>query len=105
MSDSGLFLSKKCGCSLSPGKMPEGQFWLLIEISSVHSEKVINALGDFFVLGYTRREVCERHGVSQSYFSGALRHFRYTHQVVSKLVPFYISEETGTDISQPEQIA
>ncbi|EDJ4889593.1 transcriptional regulator [Salmonella enterica] len=75
-----------------PGKMSENHFWLLAEISPVHSEKVINALKDFFVLGYTRKEACERHCVSQGYFSGALGRFQRVSQTVSKLVPFYISE-------------
>ncbi|EGC4561141.1 adhesin biosynthesis transcription regulatory family protein [Escherichia coli] len=92
MNDAFLYLNKKYGGGLLPGKMSESQFWLLAEISPVHSEKVINALRDFLVLGYTRREACERHDVSQSYFSGALKRFQCTHQAVSRLVPFYISE-------------
>ena len=56
MNSSDLYLSKKHGRTLSPGKMSESQFWLLAEISPVHSEKVLNALRDFLVLGYTRRE-------------------------------------------------
>ncbi|OUK46032.1 transcriptional regulator [Escherichia coli] len=73
MSSSDLYLSKKHGCTLSPGK-------------------VLNALRDFLVLGYTRREACERHEVSQGYFSGALGRIQRTHQAVNRLVPFYISE-------------
>ncbi|HHA3381935.1 TPA: adhesin biosynthesis transcription regulatory family protein, partial [Salmonella enterica subsp. enterica serovar Freetown] len=92
MSGEDLYLSKRYGGVLLPGKMPENQFWLLVEISPLHSEKVINALRDFLVLGYTRRETCERHDVSQGYFSGALGRFQRTHQMVNKLVPFYISE-------------
>ncbi|EPH5171905.1 F1845 fimbrial adhesin operon transcriptional regulator DaaA, partial [Escherichia coli] len=53
MNSSDLYLSKKHGRTLSPGKMSESQFWLLAEISPVHSEKVLNALRDFLVLGYT----------------------------------------------------
>ena len=92
MSSNNLYLSKMHRRTLLPGKMSESQFWLLAEISPVHSEKVINALRDFLVLGYTRREACERHEVSQGYFSGALGRFQRTHQAVSSLVPFYISE-------------
>ncbi|MCI3086832.1 adhesin biosynthesis transcription regulatory family protein [Escherichia coli] len=92
MSSGDLCLSRMHGGALSPGKMSESQFWLLAEISPVHSEKVLNALRDFLVLGYTRREACERHEVSQGYFSGALGRFQRTHQAVSSLVPFYISE-------------
>ena len=87
-----LYLSKMSGRVLSPGKMSDGQFWLLAEISPVHSEKVIHALRDFLVLGYTRKEACERNDVSQGYFSGALGRIQRTHQAVSKLIPFYTSE-------------
>ncbi|EFB2788107.1 MULTISPECIES: adhesin biosynthesis transcription regulatory family protein [Escherichia] len=92
MEDGYLYLTKGRGEGLSPGKMSESQFWLLAEISPVHSEKVINALRDFLVLGYTRKEACERHEVSQGYFSGALGRFQRTHLTVNRLVPFYISE-------------
>ena len=92
MSSNNLYLSKMHGRTLLPGKMSESQFWLLAEISPVHSEKVLNALRNFLVLGYTRREACERHEVSQGYFSGALGRIQRTHQAVNRLVPFYISE-------------
>lgn len=91
MNNSDLYLSKKCGRILSPGKMSDSQFWLLAEISPVHSEKVLNALRDFLVLGYTRKEACERHEVSPGYFSGALGRIQRTHQTVNRLVPFYRS--------------
>ncbi|EJJ1412060.1 adhesin biosynthesis transcription regulatory family protein [Salmonella enterica] len=92
MSNSYLYMTKEPGCILSPGKMSENHFWLLAEISPVHSEKVINALKDFLVLGYTRKEACERHSVSLGYFSGALGRFQRISQTVNRLVPFYISE-------------
>ncbi|EOY9084418.1 PapB/FocB family fimbrial expression transcriptional regulator [Escherichia coli] len=44
---------------LIPGRVTEDFFWLLIELSPLRSEKVIRALRDFLVLGYTRKEVCE----------------------------------------------
>lgn len=89
MNEDYLYLTKGRGRALLPGKMSENQFWLLAEISPVHSEKVINALRDFLVLGYTRREACERHDVSQGYFSGALGRFQRVSMTVSRLVPFY----------------
>nr|WP_245167682.1 adhesin biosynthesis transcription regulatory family protein [Edwardsiella hoshinae] len=52
--------------------MSEERFWLLIEISPIHSEKVIAALNDYLVLGYTRREACERNDVAAGYFSLSL---------------------------------
>lgn len=92
MSNSDLYLSRKCWHTLSPGKMSDSQFWLLAEISPIHSEKVLNALRDFLVLGYTRREACERHEVSQGYLSGAIGRIQHTHQTLYRLAPFYISK-------------
>ncbi|EAA9231964.1 transcriptional regulator [Salmonella enterica subsp. enterica serovar Give] len=92
MSDRFLYLTKGQKQTLLPGRMTDHHFWLLIEIAPMHSEKVISALRDFLVLGYTRKEACERHDVSQGYFSGALGRFQRTHQTVNRLVPFYISE-------------
>ncbi|HDW2448444.1 TPA: adhesin biosynthesis transcription regulatory family protein [Escherichia coli] len=92
MNDSYLYLTKGQKCALSPGKMSEHHFWLLAEISPVHSEKVINSLRDFLVLGYTRKEACERHNVSPGYFSGALGRFQRVNQTVDRLIPFYTSE-------------
>ncbi|HBC5730664.1 TPA: adhesin biosynthesis transcription regulatory family protein [Escherichia coli] len=99
MNDSYLYLTKMPERVLLLERMPENHFWLLIEISPLHSEKVINALRDFLVLGYTRREACERHDVSQGYFSGALGRIQRIHQTVNKLIPFYISE-TGIPLSE-----
>ena len=67
-----LYLADTPQGILMSGQVPEYQFWLLAEISPVHSEKVINALRDYLVMGYNRMEACGRHGVSPGYFSGAL---------------------------------
>ncbi|EBQ9648377.1 transcriptional regulator [Salmonella enterica subsp. enterica serovar Montevideo] len=99
MSDRFLYLTKGQKRALSPGRMTDHHFWLLIEIAPLHSEKVINALRDFLVLGYTRKEACERHDVSQGYFSGALGRFQRIHQTVNRLVPFYISDP-GTSYTE-----
>lgn len=86
MNNNELYMNEKSWCALSPGTVSERQFWLLVEISPIHSKKVIDALRDFLVMGYNRREACERHEVSQGYFSGALRRFHHIHQTVNKLV-------------------
>ncbi|EEJ8283280.1 adhesin biosynthesis transcription regulatory family protein [Salmonella enterica] len=96
MNDDYLYLSKKYGCALPPGKISEHHFWLLAEISPVHSEKVINALRDFLVFGYTRKESCERHNVSPGYFSRALGRFQRISQTVYRLIPFYLTETGST---------
>lgn len=87
-----LFFGEHMKCSLQPGKISEVHFWLLIEISSVHSEKVINALKDYFVLGYTRKEACERHDVSPGYFSGAVGRLQRISMGIHLLIPFYTSD-------------
>lgn len=87
--DKYLFLSKNRKDFLLPAQVQEDHFWLLAEISPIHSEKVIQALKDFLVLGYTRREACERHGVSAGYFSVSLGRLQHVSRVVSKLTPWY----------------
>lgn len=89
MKESCLLLSKRGRGIVEPGEMPELQFLLLIEISPIHSEKVIHALKDFLVVGYSRKEVCERYNISPGYFSGALGRFQRVSLAVSKLTPYY----------------
>lgn len=74
---------------LSSASLTEELFWMLIEISPLHSEKVIWALRDFLVFGYTRREVCEIYNVSRSYFSISLGRISHVNNVVSSLVLYY----------------
>ncbi|HFO4494039.1 TPA: PapB/FocB family fimbrial expression transcriptional regulator [Escherichia coli] len=73
---------------LIPGKVPEESFWLLMELSPLRSEKVIRALKDFLVLGYTRKEVCEKYEVSYGYLSLALKRTRHIDDVVCQLVKY-----------------
>ncbi|MFU1806299.1 PapB/FocB family fimbrial expression transcriptional regulator, partial [Enterococcus faecium] len=49
--------------------MAHDQFEALIEISSIHSHKVIPALYDHLVKGIPRKEVCQQHGVNAGYLS------------------------------------
>ncbi len=87
--DSFLVLTKRENELFSPGNMSELQFWLLVEISPFHSDKIINALKDFLVTGYSREEIYRRHKISSGYFSKALSRFQRVSVVVSRLVPFY----------------
>ncbi|EAA8484065.1 PabB family transcriptional regulator [Salmonella enterica subsp. enterica serovar Newport] len=70
------------------GDMSENRFWLLIEISPIHSEKVIAALKDHLVLGYARREACERNGVAVGYFSLSLAKIIRIENAVTLLTMF-----------------
>ncbi|EHC4980548.1 transcriptional regulator [Escherichia coli] len=71
---------------LIPGRVTEDFFWLLIELSPLRSEKVIRALRDFLVLGYTRKEVCERYKVSYGYFSLAFKRIRYIEDIICRAI-------------------
>ncbi|EJH1485227.1 TPA: transcriptional regulator [Escherichia coli] len=75
---------------LVPGQVHEIHFQLLMEISPVYSDKVILALRDFLVLGFTRKESCERHNVSPGYLSTTLGRIQNISKSVSKLMPYYI---------------
>lgn len=99
MRDNYFFLSKSQNESLMPGKMSELHFWLLIEISPIHSEKIILALKDFLVMGYSRKEVCERNNISSGYFSGALGRFQRVNATVTQLMPFYIQMKSPAHFS------
>ncbi|WP_407904707.1 adhesin biosynthesis transcription regulatory family protein [Escherichia coli] len=103
MRENCFFLSKKQNESLMPGKMPELHFWLLIEISPIHSEKIILALKDFLVMGYSRREVCERYHISSGYFSGALGRFQRVNTTVIQLIPFYVQVNPLPHLSKVTQ--
>lgn len=70
-------------------QLSEEYFDALIDISSIHSEKVINALRDFLVTGYTRPEACARNNVSQSYFSISLHRLMRIKRIVMWLARYY----------------
>lgn len=81
---------------LTSASLSEEQFWMLVEISPLHSEKVICALRDFLVFGYSRRVVCEKNNVSLSYFSIALGRISHVNHVVSSLVSYYDDKHLTT---------
>ncbi|MEE7414659.1 PapB/FocB family fimbrial expression transcriptional regulator [Escherichia marmotae] len=81
---------------LPSASLSKKQFWMLVEISPLHSEKVICALRDFLVFGYTRREVCDKYNVSLSYFSIALGRISHVNHVVSSLASYYDSNHHAT---------
>ncbi|HAV7684533.1 PapB/FocB family fimbrial expression transcriptional regulator [Escherichia coli] len=84
-----IYTQKQKG-ELVPGQVHEIHFQLLMEISPVYSDKVILALRDFLVLGFTRKESCERHNVSPGYLSTTLGRIQNISKSVSKLMPYYI---------------
>ncbi|MDF6552734.1 adhesin biosynthesis transcription regulatory family protein, partial [Escherichia coli] len=64
-------------------------FDLLVDISSIHSRKIISAMRDHLVLGDSRRVVCERYGVNAGYLSVCIGRLLRVEKSVSKLVRFY----------------
>ncbi|KAE9942964.1 transcriptional regulator [Escherichia coli] len=90
-----LWLRRRCAKKvkekdvLIPGKVSEFVFPLLMELSSVRGERVIYALRDFLVWGYTRKEVCERYGVTYSYFSKALKRVCRVGNIIVCLLEHY----------------
>ena len=75
---------------LTPGCMTEEHFNKLMNISTIHSEKVLLALEDYCVRGSDRKSACERFNVSQGYFSICLRKLQRLNLNVADMVRFYI---------------
>ncbi len=74
---------------LSPGNVSEEQFWLLIDISPIHSEKVIVALLDYFVAGKSRRDICEIHNINNGYLSTSIARLNQINQMAKRLAKYY----------------
>ncbi|EKF5367816.1 PbsX family transcriptional regulator, partial [Escherichia coli] len=66
-------------------------FWLLIELSGIRSDKIIMSLREHLVDGFSKREVCERNGVSLSYFSISLKKISHIHNVCALISKYYNS--------------
>ncbi len=81
------------GEKLKEGEVSEYLFWLLVELSSLRSEKTIRALNDFLVFGYTRKEVCEKHHLSSGNFSVALRRIMRVDGIARLVAAYYNSKD------------
>ncbi len=77
--------------NLVPSQVHDKHFWMLIEMSSIRSRKVIHALRDYLVKGFTRIESCERHKVSVSYFSLSMKKMSYMNNIAAKISVYYSS--------------
>ncbi len=88
--DESRLLCRRQKGELMPGQVHEIHFWLLVEISPVYSDKVIQALRDFLVLGFTRKESCERHNVSPGYLSTTLGRIQRISKSVSQMMSYYM---------------
>ncbi|OMQ25497.1 PapB/FocB family fimbrial expression transcriptional regulator [Serratia oryzae] len=84
---------------LIPGKVAQRYFLLLATVCTLRGKNMRNALEDVLVNGLSRQEACEKHGVSQSYFSVKYHHM----QTVSKTIALmYSSEPMNGTASQAE---
>ncbi|HCQ9025329.1 TPA: hypothetical protein OMI62_004573 [Escherichia coli] len=75
---------------LTPGDTDPEHLRLLIDISSIRSDKIINALNDYFILGESRADVCKKHNVNQGYLSLKIRELQELSGRVYRLFPYYI---------------
>ncbi|EBC6662180.1 transcriptional regulator [Salmonella enterica] len=76
-----------------PGNLIDGRvdiryFRLLSTICSVRNERMHQALAGVMVDGLTRREACERFGVSPSQLSIKYRQMQLVSQTVAQMLPF-----------------
>lgn len=71
--------------TLYPGTVPEHYFRMLLDISSIRSEKVTQALYGYFVKGKTRIQVCNEHDVFQGYLSVKIREINLLNKKINEL--------------------
>ncbi len=80
------------------GSMSEMHFFfLLIGISSIHSDRVILAMKDYLVGGHSRKEVCEKYQMNNGYFSTTLGRLIRLNALAARLAPYYTDESSAFD--------
>lgn len=72
-----------------PGDIEQEHFMLLIDISTIRSDKIVKALNDYFVLGESRAKVCEKYNVNQGYLSLKIKELQVLSAKVYNLFPYY----------------
>lgn len=82
-------IHQKRNVNLTAYSISNEHFWLLIELSGIRSEKIIISLKEYLVDGFSKREVCERHDVSLSYFSLSLKKLSHIHNIASLISEYY----------------
>ncbi|HFP4060587.1 adhesin biosynthesis transcription regulatory family protein (plasmid) [Escherichia coli O170:H18] len=82
---------------LLPGSMSEVQFFLLIGISSIHSDRVILAMKDYLVSGHSRKDVCEKYQMNNGYFSTTLGRLIRLNALAARLAPYYTDKASAFD--------
>lgn len=74
---------------LISGYVRDAHFWLLVGISSMHSDRAINALFDFLVKGKSRKEACLEYGVNSGHFNIGLNRLQYISHAAAKMAEYY----------------
>lgn len=74
--------------TLVPGRVDVRHFRLLAAVSMINRKNMLAALEEVLVGGQTRRDACERHGVSQSQFSVKYRQLQMVSQTVVRIYPW-----------------
>lgn len=85
-----MFLHEKY--YLYAGFVTEEHFSLLIEMSTIRSDKIRKALSEYFVYGESRANVCDKHNVTQGYISVKIKDLQRLSKLVYELQSFYCDE-------------
>lgn len=86
--DKNPILSKR-NAFFSVDGMSDDEFWCIIELCTVRSDKVIKALYEYMVLKHSRSISCNNNGVGNGYFGSCLARIEHVIRVVSKLIAYY----------------
>jgi hypothetical protein len=87
--DSNIVLARIKQGWLISGHVRDAHFWLLVGISSMHSDRAINALFDFLVKGKPRKEACLEYGVNSGHFSIGLNRLQHISHAAAKMAEYY----------------
>lgn len=77
--------------AIAPGSIDHTHFHLLLSLTSINSERMTKALENYFVLGESKKNVCEKFDVNSSYFSLKVRLIQDVSRTVLSLYPYYES--------------
>ncbi|MBJ9240222.1 transcriptional regulator [Citrobacter braakii] len=78
--------------NLQPGMVDIRHLRLLLVLCSISNPRMVLALEEVLVNGVSRREACERNGVSQSHLSVKYRRLQDVNQIVLRIYP-YVQDE------------
>ncbi|EBB3986439.1 hypothetical protein ACEL77_003352 [Salmonella enterica subsp. enterica serovar Saintpaul] len=74
---------------LYQGFVTEEHFALLVEMSTIRSDKIRKALNEYFVDGVSRAKVCEKHNVTQGCLSVKIKNLQRLSKLVYESQSFY----------------